>query len=185
MFGRGIKVFTLFGIPVYLDVSFFVIVPLFAWLLANNLHSYAQIVGLGEETSQVFGIDTSAAPEPADGARVVTPRIARPWLALVFGGLLTIGLYASVLVHEFGHALTARFWKVPTERVTLWFLGGIASLQRMPRQPGAEAIVAIAGPLTSMAVAGLCWALSFLVAPDAYLWQLIIRSLGFVNLMLA
>ena len=74
MFGRGIKVFTLFGIPVYLDVSFFVIVPLFAWLLANNLHSYAKIVGLGEETSQVFGIDTSAAPEPADGARVVTPR---------------------------------------------------------------------------------------------------------------
>ena len=51
---------------------------------------------------------------------------------------------AGILVHEFGHALTARMYNVPTERVTLWFLGGIASFERIPRQPGAEAVVAIA-----------------------------------------
>ena len=172
MFGRGFKIFTLFGIPVYLDWSFFVVVPLFAWLLGGNLLQYAQIVGLEQQTTETFGVGE-------DGA------VERPGLALAFGAAVTLGLYLSVLVHEFGHALTARLFGVNTDRVTLWFLGGIASFERMPRQPGAEAIVAIVGPLTSLAVAGLLWMLSSLSDGDAYAWQFVVQTLSVINLVLA
>ena len=183
MFGRGFKVFTLFGIPVYLDISFFLIVPLFAWVIASSLPLYAELAGLTEETRQVFGIE--AAPADGGDAGAASPRVSRPGLALTFGALVTLGLYASVLVHEFGHALTARLYGVPTERVTLWFLGGIASFERMPRQPGAEAVVAIVGPITSFAVGALLFGVAMLTPRDWYLWQLSLRSLAAVNVILA
>ncbi len=186
MFGRGFKILTLFGIPVYLDISFFIIVPLFAWLLSQNLMAYAQMVGLADQTIEFFGVQpVDGQGQPVAEEQAVTFRMSRPGLALVFGVAVTLGLYLSVLIHEFGHALTARLYGVPTERVTLWFLGGIASFERMPRQPGAEAIVAIAGPLTSFAVAGLFALLAAFTSDGLYMWQLIVRSLAAVNLILA
>ena len=185
MFGRGFKVLTLFGIPVYLDVSFFLIVPLFSWIIASNIGVYAQLTGLGQEAAEIFALgDVSAQPAavPEGGS---APAVGRPGLALFFGILVTLGLYASVLVHEFGHALTARLYNVPTERVTLWFLGGIASFERIPRQPGAEAVVAIAGPLTSYTIAFGLWFLAIATPHDAYLWQLVVRSLAIINFILA
>ena len=176
MFGRGFKLFTLFGIPVYLDVSFFIIVPLFAWLLSSSLPVYGEAVNLGEQTRQAFDLTQNA-----DGGYAV----GRSGLAFVFGALVTLGLYASVLVHEFGHALTAKRFGVKTERVTLWFLGGIASFERMPRQPGAEAIVAIVGPLTSFAVAGVLWLIALVSPGDLFGWQLVVRTLSVINLVLA
>ena len=176
MFGRGFKLFTLFGIPVYLDVSFFLIVPLFAWLLSSNLPLYGKAVHLEQQTRQAFDV-TQAANGGYD--------IGRPGLAFGFGALVTLGLYASVLVHEFGHALTARGFGVRTDRVTLWFLGGIASFERMPRQPGAEAVVAVVGPLTSYAVAGGLWLAAFATPADWFGWQLVVRTLSLVNLVLA
>lgn len=185
MFGRGFKVFTLLGIPVYLDVSFFLIVPLFAWIISNNLPAYAELSGLAPEAEQIFGMEHVVTSDSGPNGERVQRTVARPGLALLFGLLVTLGLYASVLIHEFGHALTARMYGVPTERVTLWFLGGIASFERIPRQPGAEAVVAIAGPLTSYAIAGLLWIVSFSTSADLYLWQLIIRSLAIINFILA
>ena len=176
MFGRGFKLFTLFGIPVYLDVSFFIIVPLFAWLLSSSLPVYGEAVHLGEQTRRAFELTKNA-----DGGSDV----GRPGLAFVFGALVTLGLYASVLVHEFGHALTAKRFGVKTDRVTLWFLGGIASFERMPRQPGAEAIVAIVGPLVSFAVAGVLWLVALASPGDLFGWQLVVRTLSVINLVLA
>ena len=60
---------------------------------------------------------------------------------------------ASILFHEFGHALTARHYGVPTQRVTLWGLGGIAQLGGESPTPRAEGWIAAAGPLASAAVA--------------------------------
>jgi Zn-dependent protease/CBS domain-containing protein len=185
MFGRGFKVLTLFGIPVYLDVSFFLIVPLFSWIIANNLGVYAQLTGLEQEAAEVFDLREASRPSGTADAPAPAPGVGRPGLALLFGVLVTLGLYASVLVHEFGHALTARLYNVPTERVTLWFLGGIASFERIPRQPGAEAIVAIAGPLTSYAIAFGLWFIAIATSQDAHLWQLVIRTLAIINFILA
>lgn len=184
MFGRGFKIFTLFGIPVYLDVSFFLIVPLFAWLISSQLLTYASFVGLEAEARELAGV--SVVEETGrSGQAVEREVVARPGIAFAFGILMTIGLYLSVLIHEFGHALTARLYGVRTDRVTLWLLGGVASFERMPRHPGAEAIVAIVGPLTSYAVAGVLWGLSVLTPQDATLWQLTIQSLSILNIILA
>jgi Zn-dependent protease len=73
-------------------------------------------------------------------------------------------LMVSVLVHEVGHALTAKRFGVPTERITLWALGGVAELAA--RMPSAKAgfLIAAAGPAASLVVAVAAFAVSFVAA---------------------
>ena len=75
----------------------------------------------------------------------------------------TIAFLVSILLHEFGHALTARRFGVATDSIQLWALGGVARLSREPSTPKAEGWIAVAGPLTSVAIAvatlGSWWAL--------------------------
>lgn len=74
--------------------------------------------------------------------------------------ILAVGLFGSVLLHELGHALTARRYGVQTRRIMLTPLGGVAQLESMPRDAKAEFWIAIAGPLVSFALAAGAWALS-------------------------
>ncbi len=64
----------------------------------------------------------------------------------------TVGFLLSIVLHEFGHALTARRFGVPTESIQLWALGGVARLSREAPTPKAEGWIAAAGPLTSIAI---------------------------------
>lgn len=64
-----------------------------------------------------------------------------------------VGFLASILVHEFSHALTARRFGVGTRSVQLWALGGVARLDREAPTARAEGWIAAAGPLASVAVA--------------------------------
>lgn len=187
MFGRGFRIFSIFGIPVHLDISFFIIVPLFALLIARSIPVYAQWTGVTDAAFEFFEITPlTAEGEPTGtGQRPVRYDVGRPGAAFLFGLALTLGLYVSVLIHEFGHALTARAYGVKTERVTLWFLGGIAGFERMPTQPGGEAVVAIVGPITSYAVAGVLWVLAVVSSEGATLWQLAVQSLAVINVFLA
>lgn len=63
-----------------------------------------------------------------------------------------ITLFLCVLLHEFGHILTARAYGVPTPYVTLLPIGGVAQLARIPEEPGQEFLIAIAGPLVNVAI---------------------------------
>ena len=65
----------------------------------------------------------------------------------------TLGFLSSIVLHEFGHALMARRFGVPTESISLWALGGVARLGKESPTPKAEGWIAAAGPLTSIAVA--------------------------------
>ena len=61
--------------------------------------------------------------------------------------------FASVLLHELGHALRGVREGVPIQGITLWLLGGVARLQGNPPSPGAEFRVAICGPVVTLALA--------------------------------
>jgi len=71
----------------------------------------------------------------------------------LFGVIVTLVLFIIVVLHELGHALTARQFGVPTKQIVLLPIGGVAQLQRIPERPLAELLIAIAGPAVNFALA--------------------------------
>ena len=79
--------------------------------------------------------------------------------AVVAGVGFILALFFCVLLHEFGHALTARQFGIRTKSIMLLPIGGIASIEKMPEDPRHEIIIALAGPAVSFAIALLLWIL--------------------------
>ncbi|MFP4145600.1 MAG: M50 family metallopeptidase [Phycisphaeraceae bacterium] len=155
MFGRRFHLFTLFGFPVYLDLSWFIILVLVTWSLAEG----------------VFGNDEMYPGLVGD--------VAVRWTMGIIGAL---GLFASVLLHELGHAKVAEARGLPMRGITLFIFGGVAEMSDEPPSAKTEFLVAVAGPIVSILIGAVLGGIWFL--GKEMTWPLTVTAVvGYVSVI--
>ncbi len=156
MFGRRIKLFTLLGFEVRIDLSWLIIAGLVTWSLAAGLFPYLY-PGLEHATY---------------------------WY---MGGAGAVGLFAAVIFHEFCHSIVARAYGMSMKGITLFIFGGVAEMGDEPPTAKVEFLMAAAGPLSSIFLAGVFYGI-YLGGLSAH-WPVpvigVIRYLAWINALLA
>ncbi len=164
---RSFRIGSSFGIPIKLDLTFLLVLPLFGWLIGSQVGQWADIL------NQSFGTQLDVAALTAG---------SMPW---ILGMAAALGLFAGVVVHELGHSLVAMRFGFPIDSITLWILGGIAELSEQPEDWRQELLIAIAGPIVSVLL-GVAFFLVLRLtpwAPDTIVF--LVGYLALVNVALA
>jgi Zn-dependent protease len=92
-----------------------------------------------------------------------------------------LGYFASLILHELGHALVARRQGIPILGIDLWFFGGLSQAQREPQSAGEEFKVAAAGPAVTLTVFVLCIAAGTAIASSGRFTDVALTKEGFIT----
>lgn len=164
---KSYRIGSLLGIPIKLDVTFLIILPIFAWIIALQIEELIEILNMT--------MGTTVPVEPMTEGYM-------PW---ILGLVAAIGLFVCVLLHELGHSVAAIRYGFPIDSITLWLLGGVAQLSEQPTNWRQELVIAIAGPIVSVALGVGLW-LSVFVIPTTWEATLFLVSyLALMNIILA
>jgi Zn-dependent protease/CBS domain-containing protein len=144
---RGIRLGSVFGIPIKLDITFLLILPLLAYLIGSDVETMV---------SDVLN--------PAFGAGIDAAVLTGGYAPYALGAAAAIGLFACVLLHELGHSVVAMYYGYEIDSITLWLLGGVAQFTEMPEDWKIELQVAVAGPIVSVALGVISYAGFVLIA---------------------
>jgi len=108
---------------------------------------------------------------------------ARWWM----GAAGAVGVFFSIVFHELSHSLVGRRFGLPVGGITLFVFGGIAELRHEPKTPSTEFLMAAAGPLSSVVLAGVCFVAEKLSGQAGWPVQVIgvLHYLVIINLILA
>jgi Zn-dependent protease len=157
------------GIPIRINTSLLVFLPILAWLIGSGgqIGIYAGLI----ERYLGVALDTG-----------VLQAGSMPW---VIGVIAAIGLFVSVTLHELGHSWVALRYGIEIESITLWILGGMASLKTIPREWHREFWIAIAGPITSVLVALAFAGVTVALPRSLPVVQFVAGWLAIVNVTLA
>lgn len=164
---RSFRIGTIGGIPIKLDVTFLLILPVFAYVIAVQIE---ELIGLLNAT---FAITIAVEPMTAG------------WTPWILGSFAAIGLFASVLLHELGHSGAAIRYGFPITAITLWLLGGVAQLSEQPTDWREELVIAIAGPVVSIALGIGLWAAVYAIPGGMEGLLFVVAYLALMNLILA
>src|ERR1700674_2420897 len=153
----------------------------------------------GIRIGRIFGVQIALHPSWFVIALILTyllatvqlPTVYRGWgegLYWVVGAAISLLFFASVLAHELSHAVVARRFGLRVKDITLFIFGGAASLEGDPKRPRDEALIAAAGPLTSLAIGAILLGIDLAVGqPELAVilgWLGVITlSLGLFNLI--
>ena len=165
---RSFEIGRITGIPIRLNITLVVFLPLLAWLISREaqLAFYAGLVNaISPRTIDIAAIQSGSMP-------------------IVVGSATAIGLFVGVLLHELGHSWIARRYDVTISSITLWIFGGMAHMENLPEDWNVELYVALAGPAMSVLVGAVCYALLFVV-PAQPIVLFVIGCLAVINVTLA
>lgn len=150
-------------------------------------------MGQSIRIGRIFGVQIGLHPSWFVIALIVTYTLAAGQLPVTFpgweaglywvvGAIISLLFFASVLAHELSHALVARRFGLRVRDITLFIFGGAASLEDDPKQPRDEALIAAAGPLTSLAVGAVLLGINLAIGQPQL--AAIVGWLGFINITL-
>lgn len=105
--------------------------------------------------------------------------------AALAGVMFIIAIFMCVVLHEYGHALMARRYGIPTRDIILLPFGGVARLERMPDRPIQELWVALAGPAVNVAIAAALFVWLKLTASWEPLQSLTVTTGPFLERLMA
>jgi len=105
--------------------------------------------------------------------------------SIITGVATSLLFFGCVLAHELMHSLVAQAAGIPIRSITLFIFGGVSQMVEEPKQPGVELRMALAGPLTSLALGGIFLAIWYWIAGVPEFIKAMCFWLGWINIFLA